>query len=604
MRLSPFLANKKEKLTELIMNQRLRFRISMVFMLVSLVPLLTLGFFSYYKYSQTIQEVTSRYSNDIINEISSNMLLRFKNINDISKILLNNGTVKDILSKNITQADKDYPEDSLRMSLLLKTIRDSNSDIRSVYILPEKNSNIYAIGDVVETHGLVFLNDEYKKNYKESNLYKDTINAKKNYIWWPTQNVLGSNVFILSEKLYDDTKGVLGVLVIHIGVDIMDSIYTNVRSSNNSKMYLIDENGRILFYPEKSYIGKQMSNKLVQKRVLADQAGSFTLLENNKSLFIVYNTFSVTSWKAIVITNYNELIADPKKIQFATLIISALCLAFILLIPPFITKGILNPIYKLIQLMKQGATGDIKVRFNVRYNDEISQLGESFNIMMSNIENLIHMVEDESNKKVEAEIKVLESHINPHFLYNTLASIYWNAMAKGDKDIGQMASSLSNFFRLGLNKGKEFTTIEREIEHVKEYLNIQRMMYINLFDYDLCVEQNVLKYRTIKLILQPLVENSLVHGFEKKKGKGFIKVEVFIKDSCIIYRVTDNGSGVKDFEVKGIDTIINEGYGLKNIRDRLKLYFNNDYNINCTCIPDVKTVFEIIIPAVLVEETN
>lgn len=593
------------QLKAVIQNRRLRLQLILLFVLVSLVPLISLGLFSYYKSSQTIQNITRSYSNDIINEMSTNILLRFKNINDISKMLLNNGTVKDILLKDKARAGMDFDEDNLRMSLLLKTIKDSNpNNIRSVYILPEKNGSIYAIGDIVESHGLAFLNDEYRRNYKESNLYQDTIKASKNYIWWPTQNVLGNNVFILTEKLYEDTEGVLGVLVIHIGVDTMDSIYSSIESYNNSKMYLIDGKGRILFHPDKANIGKQIGNKEIQDIVLSKDSGSFILKENNDPLFVVYNTFSVTDWKAVVTTNYNELISDAEKIRTATMLITVLCLLFIIMVTPFIAKSILKPVVRLMQLMKQGSTGDMNVRFNARYNDEIGQLGHCFNNMMENIGKLIRLVEDESAKKAEAEVKVLESHINPHFLYNTLASMYWSAMAKGDKEIGQMASSLSNFFRLGLNKGKEFTTVGKEAEHVKEYLNIQGMLYRCLFEYSMEVDPSLYKYRTIKLILQPLVENSLIHGFESKKEKGYIKIAILKQENRIAFKVTDNGRGIADLDEKGLDSIIGEGYGLKNIKDRLRLYFSNDFTISCTSEPGVETTFIITIPASINEEVK
>lgn len=599
------LSNYYTKSKAIIQNRRLRLQLILLFVLVSLIPLISLGVFSYYKSSQTIQNITRTYTNDIINEMSTNVLLRFKNINDISKMLLNNGTVKEILSKDKEQALSDFDEDNLRMSLLLKTIMDSNpNNIRSVYILPEKNGSIYAIGDIVESPGLAFLNDEYRKNYKESSLYKDTIKAVKNYIWWPTQNVLGNNVFILTEKLYDDTEGVLGVLVIHIGVDTMDSIYSSVESYNNSKMYLIDGKGRILFHPDKANIGKQLGNKQIQDIVLSNNSGSFILKENNDPLFVVYNTFSVTDWKAIVTTNYNELISDAEKIRTATVVITILCLLFIITVTPFIARSILKPVVSLMQLMKQGSTGDMNVRFNARYNDEIGQLGNCFNNMMENIGKLIKLVEDESAKKVEAELKVLEAHINPHFLYNTLASMYWSAMAKGDKEIGRMASSLSNFFRLGLNKGKEFTTVGKEAEHVKEYLNIQSMLYQNLFDYNLEVDPSLYQYRTIKLILQPLVENSLVHGFERKKEKGYIKIAILFTDNRIVFKVTDNGCGIANFDEKGLDAIIEEGYGLRNIKDRLRLYFSNDFTISCSSKPEVETTFRITIPALINEEAK
>lgn len=586
----------KNNLITLIMNRGLRFRLVVLFASVSLLPLFILGLFSYNKASNTIKDITMKYSSDIVKEINTNMLLQFQNINDIGKVLLNNDTVMDILINGGDSLSERFNEDNLKMSILLKMIKDSNENISSVYILTQKNNNIFAVGDITEEHGMVFLNNEYKQNYKESDLYKQTIQANKN-IWWPTQPVLGRNVFILTEKLYNQAHGVLGVLVVHLDVGMMDSIYNNIKLGQSSVAYLMDSGGRILFHPDRSFIGKLITNKDILEQIRESDESSFIIKENNQSMFIVYNTLSVNMWKSVVITSYKELIADATNIRDVSLLISLACLIFVIFFSVFISKSIFNPVYKLMKLMEKGSAGDMKVRFHALYNDEIGQLGNSFNKMMVNIDSLIKMVETESAKKIDAEIKVLESQINPHFLYNTLASIYWSAMARGNPDIGKMAASLSKFFKLGLNKGKEFTTVENEVEHVKEYLSLQRIMYPPLFDYQIDVEPEALEFKTIKLILQPMAENALYHGMEKKTDKGFIKIEVHKKDERIVFRVIDNGAGISQISQEGISGIIESGFGLKNINERLRAYFNNDFTFQCSSIPDIETVFTISIPA-------
>ncbi len=579
-----------------IMNRGLRFRLVVLFACISLLPLIILGLFSYNKASNTIKDITIKYSSDFVKEINTNMLLQFQNINDIGRVLLNNSTVMDILTNEAHASAERFNEDNLKMSILLKMIKDSNESISSVYILTQKNNSIFAVGDITEERGMVFLNEEYQQNYKESELYMKTIQANKN-IWWPTQPVLGRNVFILTEKLYNQEHGVLGVLVVHLDVGMMDSIYKNIRLGKSSVTYLVSPDGRILFHPDKSFIGKLLSNKNIKQRIQKEDESSFIIKENNQSKFVVFNTLSVNMWKSVVITDYEELIADATNIRDVSLLISLACLVFVIFFSIIVSKSVLNPVYKLMRLMEKGSAGDMKVRFNALYDDEIGQLGNSFNKMMVNIESLIHMVENESAKKVEAEIKVLESQINPHFLYNTLASIYWNAVASGNSEIGKMAASLSKFFKLGLNKGKEFTTVENEVEHVKEYLSIQRIMYPPLFDYLIEAAPETLQYKTIKLILQPLVENALYHGMEKKADKGFIKIEVMKKDERIVFKVIDNGVGMSQVGQEGISVILENGFGLKNIRERLCLYFNNDFTFECTSIPNIETVFTISIPA-------
>lgn len=585
-----------DKLMIFFMNRGFRFRLVALFACISLLPLTILGLFSYNKASNTIKEITIKYSSDIVKEVNTNMRLQFQNINDIGKVLLNNADVMEMLTTAAGVDGERSSEDNLKMSILLKMIKDSNDNISSVYILSEKNNSIFAVGDITEERGMVFLNKEYRQNYKKSDLYKKTISVNKN-IWWPTQPVLGRNVFILTEKLYNKDHGVLGVLVVHMDVAMMDIVYHNIRMGKDSVAYLVSPEGRILFHPQRSEIGKLLTNKEILNQIGRSDESNFIIDENSKAKFVVFNTLPINMWKLVVITDYQELIADANKIRDVSLITSLACLVFVIIFSIFVSKSILNPVYKLIGLMEKGSAGDMKVRFNTLYNDEIGQLGNSFNKMMVNIESLIKMVESESNKKVEAEIKVLESQINPHFLYNTLASIYWNAMASGNSEIGKMSASLSKFFKLGLNKGKEFTTVENEVEHVTEYLSIQRMMYPRLFDFQVDVEPDTLKYKTIKLILQPLVENAIYHGMEKREDKGFVKIEVSLKDERVFFRVKDNGAGIDQANNQNIMDFIETGFGLKNIRQRLKLYFNDDFEFHCTSSPNVETIFTISIPA-------
>lgn len=585
------------KIRSFLMSLPLRVRLALSFGLVSLVPLLALGIFSYYQSANTIQSIVSKYTNDIINEININVFLNFKNIDDISKVLLNNTAIKEILAKDDHAAARDYFQDHLQVLAILKSIKFSNDYITSIYILPDKNRNIFAVGDVTGNYGLSFLTDEYKAKYKESTLYRETLSEFNNYKWWAPENILGHQVFILTRKIYDVDRGTQGVIVIHVSQNILSNIYNRLNNHKKASLYLVDGQGEILFHQDPGLNGKRLSSPEIRQIISRRESGSFVTKKQPK-MFAAYNTFLVTGWKLLVVTPYHALISEATKIRNVTLLIMMACLILVGVLSFFITGGILNPIYKLSRLMKKGATGDMKVRFHVRYGDEIGELGDSFNKMMSNIEELMQMVEKEEKQKVEAEIKALEAQINPHFLYNTLAAIYWTAMGEGNIKVGKMAAALSNFFRLGLNKGKEFTTIEKEIEHVKNYLSIQKVRFEEQFDYEIEVDPDVLSFQTIKLILQPLVENSLVHGIEKKNGTGFIKVAVFQIENRMVFQVTDNGLGVVNLEEKGIEEIIDNGYGLKNVRERLRLYFEDDFTINCSSIPEEKTSFEITIPAV------
>ena len=188
-------------------------------------------------------------------------------------------------------------------------------------------------------------------------------------------------------------------------------------------------------------------------------------------------------------------------------------------------------------------------------------------------------------QKRNVELRVLQSQINPHFLYNTLDTIQWKALEYKAFDVADMINSLSIFFRISLSDGKEFITIDDEIEHVRNYLEIQETRYKDKISYKINLDDSVPQYLVPKMIIQPLVENSIYHGLKLKKQKGNININVFSKDDCIIIEVIDNGLGM-DLEKLATtrknlyESIESEHYGLYNINERLKLTFKDKYSID------------------------
>lgn len=578
-------------------GQGLATRLMLLFTLVSLVPLLVLGTFSFFIDANIYTENSVKYTADLIKEININLFLRFSKIDDISKALLNNTTLKDILAKEDAAAAGDYWEDSPQINQILKSIMFSNDYIKSIYILPEKNTNTYAVGMVDNGYEASMFTDEFKARYKDSDLYKETLLEYNSYKWWPSRNIMGKNVLVLTRKLYDVERGNLGVIVILIGENMIDDMYGRINKERGLSILLTDEKGVIIYHPDKKQIGQNI-DKSTHDIIYGAENGNFDAYYEGEKQLGVFDTFFITGWKFTALTPYSQLHVGANRIRNTTLIIAAICILLVFFISLFVTRTILKPLRKLRQLMKKGASGDLQVRFTMNLQDEIGDLGESFNSMMASIQNLMHMLDKESKLKVDAQIKSLEAQINPHFLYNTLASIYWNATSKGNTEIADMSLSLSNFFKLGLNKGKEFTTVSKEVEHAREYLSIQKMLYEDRFDLEIDIHDDIREYKVIKLIIQPLVENSLVHGLEDMDERGLIRIEAFKAKDRIVFKVLDNGKGLEGLVERGLQSIIDGGYGIKNLQERLRLYFHNDFTIACTSIPGVETVFEITVPAV------
>lgn len=234
--------------------------------------------------------------------------------------------------------------------------------------------------------------------------------------------------------------------------------------------------------------------------------------------------------------------------------------------------------------------------------DEIGMLYRGFGSMMKRIRTLINEVYLSKITQKEAELKALQAQINPHFLYNTLDSIIWMAETN-DSNIVAMTEALAKLFRISLNKGNEEISLERELEHVKNYLIIQSMRYADKFTYEISAEPGVERCRTIKLILQPIVENCIYHGIKKKRGTGKITIRAYRREQNLIIEVSDDGCGMPEEICRKIlsdeiesENISGSGIGVKNVNERIQLRFGKKYGLSYSSEEGIGTTVTYVLP--------
>ena len=241
---------------------------------------------------------------------------------------------------------------------------------------------------------------------------------------------------------------------------------------------------------------------------------------------------------------------------------------------------------------------------------EIDELSENFNDKIIRIKELIENIKTEQKNKKNTELWLLQSQINPHFLYNTLDTVVWMAEAGDSKKVVDMITALSGFLRIGLNNGKRFIQIREEIRHIENYLKIQKFRYEDILEYSIDIEDNLFDIRILKLLLQPIVENALYHGIKYKRSGGKISVKGYRKDEHIILQVTDNGIGMETKKLESLKNIIKnesvdeidivksskESFGLYNVAERIRLYYGNEYGLNIDSTENIGTTVSIILP--------
>lgn len=273
---------------------------------------------------------------------------------------------------------------------------------------------------------------------------------------------------------------------------------------------------------------------------------------------------------------------------FIIIVLIALVAIFIIIIffSYYIPLSISRPIRKITEVTNKVAGGDLQVRSDVFDGVETSMLSTSLNAMIDKINELLEQVTTEQIRLRKAEFELLQSQINPHFLYNTLDAIVWLAESGEKEKVVSTVSSLSNFFRASLNQGKDIVTVKEDIGHVRSYLEIQQIRYQDILDYEIDIPDEINSYLIPKITIQPLVENALYHGIKNKRGKGKITITGAKHEDYITISIADNGLGITDERLKVVLNNINNRsesekttFGLYNVNERIRLDFGEEYGI-------------------------
>lgn len=272
-----------------------------------------------------------------------------------------------------------------------------------------------------------------------------------------------------------------------------------------------------------------------------------------------------------------------------------------------VSRSINNPIRELEKLSSSIAAGDLDARAVIPNVNELDNLTKNLNFMAKRIRSLIDMNIREQKNLQKSEMKALQAQITPHFLYNTFDTIIWLAEAGKSQQVIDITRAFSSFFRVSLSRGKEWITVEQEIEHIQSYLVIQKIRYRDILDYSIEIDNNLFSNRILKLLLQPLVENALYHGIKNKRGKGTITIVGQRKESSMVFTITDNGCGMQSDRLREVMEQIEadpknhepgDVYGLFNVTRRLRLYYGEDATFAITSEWQKGTVVTLTVPEV------
>jgi two-component system sensor histidine kinase YesM len=373
----------------------------------------------------------------------------------------------------------------------------------------------------------------------------------------------------------------LALLRINILEDYISEIFEMTKKDSSEQYFLINSNNKIISSRDKSLLSTELAISLPDNPP-KDKVPFYTDIRGMKYL-ITYAGFSNCDWRVVNISSYSEL-TSSKRIVLNSIFIGLLVgIAFCITTALFFNFKVLSPLKQFKFLMNRIENSDFDIIASEQGNDEFALLGHSFNKMSKKLKELMTEITITANKKKVAELKALEAQINPHFLYNTLDTIYWKARLEKAFETADLVEALSKLFRLSLNGGNEMTTVDTEIENLKKYIFIQKHRYSDLITFKIDVSDEVMKCKVLKLVLQPLVENSIYHGLKATGISGEINIHIYRSENTLIYDISDSGVGV-DNQKLNLFLIENEGserrsIGIKNVHDRIRLYHGKEYGL-------------------------
>lgn len=348
--------------------------------------------------------------------------------------------------------------------------------------------------------------------------------------------------------------------------------------------------------------------------------GNYVIMLDNKKHVISLRTMELTGWRIYGVKSAENLVDKLNELKLVIIVQMLIVICFVMIGGMFFGNWLTAPLVNLAGVMKEAEKNQFRKRFNYDRKDEIGQLASSFNGMLDEINDLVgelnsnieelkiekENLRKEQEEKRKAELKVLQAQINPHFLYNTLNTISWQAADQGAMEACELAGLLGKFFRTSLNRGKEYVTIGEEETQVESYLRIQKIRYKTKFDFEINIPDDLKKYYTVNLVLQPLVENAIYHGIKESDRQGFIRITAAIgDDETIVFTVEDNGCGIESRKLTILNnhlangaTDSNTGYGIYNVNGRVRLSYGCEYGLRLESEKNVYTRSILRIPVV------
>lgn len=552
-----------------------------IYVFIMILALLGIVGGIYYQTSSVaIRQTTEQNTRKTIQQSGQFITSYLQKVKQTTSSLAENEKIK-------TYAQTPSQENAEQLRQLFATILKTDSDLVAA-ILVTKDGNLISTDPE--------LTMKTSADMMKEKWYQDAIHKGAMPILTPARRTISHTtgekwvISIMQEVVDKDGKN-LGVVRLDIGYKTLEAYLDQLQLGKEGFTFIVDANHDFVYHPKKAVYSSH-----VEMKAMAPYLSVKNGYVKSKQAYVSQYQIPNSGWTLIGVSSMEQLHAVQTQILWSFIGTGLFALGVCLIGIWFVLRLWIKPLRDLQATILKVGSGHSDLRANETGSPELVDLARQFNIMLDRIDQLMIAVKEEEQNVRRYELQALSSQINPHFLYNTLDTIVWMAEFNDSKRVVEVTKSLAKYFRLALNQGHEQISLKDEIDHVRQYLFIQKQRYGEKLQYEIKELKQYNDYKIPKLILQPLVENAIYHGIKEMNRQGRIRVSVSENDTQLIVSIYDNGRGFVASETTNATLVRLGGVGLKNVNQRLHLQFGDAYHMDIQSKQNIYTEIRLYFP--------
>ncbi|WP_438348158.1 sensor histidine kinase [Paenibacillus sp. FA6] len=569
---------------------KIQHRLIGTFLIVSVLPIFFLGYYAYHLYSESISDKLSKSTYQALTLININLLAELQNYQYLIGSISTNEFVQENLSKRITEQEDQENAKEAAMDTIFRTIFPSHAV--NVSIFDTDHKLFYELGfETINNQAL----DKAMSDVDTNTPYDGLTYVK---------TIRSYDTLALGRKIHavNDSSTQIGYAFVFISDDLFSkNILSTVDLGTGSKLMIMGRDGTVLSASDKEiplgtpYTDAELIHQIKEQQERGSRSFSGQVNNTDQQISYIYN--EQMGWYLISMMPFSYINSETSKITTSMTVIIGLIVICCIVIISIMNKSIVRPIKGIITFSNQISNGEFSNRIQDDHEDEMGVLSRKMNSMVGKIEHLMHTQKLDQKRKRELELQMLQSQINPHFLFNTLNTLRWLAIINQVPVLSNGITSLSELLRSTILDSNEEITIEQELLNLSNYFEIQKIRYADSFQVEYAINDELLHCPIPKFILQPVAENAIIHGLSEHGRSIKITIKVQRKDQFIHIEITDDGKGFDTNTSKSSDNNKKlSGIGITNVDERIKLYYGEEYGLFITSVIGEGTCCTIIIP--------